>query len=164
MFMVTIKLPDKKKKEEYSLYINGNIVYKNTIKDKGTLIQITGTGIAFYSASNSRRAVIFQDIKEKDYLIPLQEGNLPYIREKVRVIYKVKGRKLDLLKLLIYNLEKKYSNEIYSFDIVYWLTVASFLDSFSFITNTIKNPKRHIFLLTDNYIKEKRRIKQYASK
>ena len=45
---LTAKLPDKKKKEEYSLYVSGKITYMNTDKELGTLIILEGSGVAFY--------------------------------------------------------------------------------------------------------------------
>ena len=35
---LTVKLPDKKKKDEYSLYVSSKITYLKSFKDLGTLI------------------------------------------------------------------------------------------------------------------------------
>lgn len=153
---LTIKIPTGKEKKEYSLYVNGKITYKHTEPTWGTLLVIKGSGIAFYSASNSRRAIIFQELSENSFLIPLEEGNLPYIKQKVRVLYKAKGRKVDLLKFLIYQLEIKYKDDIYELGTLYWLYLGSYIDSISNKKNGSK--KRQIFTITEKYIKMRKRL------
>ncbi|MBO4858724.1 MAG: hypothetical protein J5527_09430 [Treponema sp.] len=149
---VTIKLPAGKNKEELSLYVKGKITYKITDPELGTLIHIEGTGIAFYSASNSRRAIIFQEITEKDYGIPLEEGKIPYVKQDVRILYKAKGRKIELLKFMCYRLEKKYGQKIYGMGITYWLSVASFIETSVKRKNQRDSNFRKIEIITDKYM------------
>ena len=151
---ITIKLTDKKKKEEYSLYVSTKITYKKTFSDLGTLIISEGSGIAFYSASNSRRAIVYSEITERGSTLPLLEGTLPYIKQPVRIIYKAKGRKVDLLKFMVYNLEKKYGDSIYSLGDVYWLKLASFIDSVRKPKGKTGSYKRQIYMITEQYIKK----------
>lgn len=146
---VTVKIPNGKLKEEYSLYVSGFIKNIYTDNEIGTLISMEGTGIAFYSASNSRRAVVFQELSENSFSIPLEEGYLPYIKQKVRILYKSKARKTDLLKYMVYNLEKEYKKEFYKYGTLYWLTLASYIDSIK-KRNSGSN-KRQIKLITDLY-------------
>lgn len=157
---ITCKLPDKKLKEEYSVYISGNVKFKHTDPELGTLIIISGTGIAFYSASNSRRAIIFTELDNKDYGIPLIEGNIPYIKQKVRILYKAKGRKVDLLKFLVYNLEKEYSTLPYSLSVFYWLHLASYIDSIIPQKNKSSSTKRQMKLITQKYILKGKRLNE----
>lgn len=154
---LTVKLPEKKKKEEYSLYVNAKITYKKTFDELGTLIISEGSGIAFYSASNSRRAIVFSEITDTSSPLPLLEGNLPYFKEKVKIIYKAKGRKIDLLKFMVYNLEKRYGKEIYILGEIYWLTVASFIDSLKPHAKQPVSYKRQIYMITDKYLKKGKR-------
>ena len=154
---LTIKIPTGTEKEEYSLFVNGEVIYIHTENKLGTLLKINGTGVAFYSASNSRRAVIFQELTENDHGLPLEEGKLPYIREKVRVLYKARGRKIDLLKFPLYNLEKKYKKEIYSLGTLYWLEIGSYIDS---VTTSKKSAgtKRQVYLITEQNIRKRKRL------
>ncbi len=154
---LTIKIPTGTEKEEYSLFVNGEVIYIHTENKLGTLLKINGTGVAFYSASNSRRAVIFQELAENDHGLPLEEGKLPYIKERVRVLYKARGRKIDLLKFTLYNLEKKYKKEIYSLGTLYWLEIGSYIDS---VTNSKKSAgtKRQVYLITEQNIRKRKRL------
>ena len=149
---LTVKLPDRKKKDEYSLYVSSKITYLKSFKDLGTLIICEGSGIAFYSASNSRRAIVFTEINEECKEIPLLEGMLPYIKEPVRILYKAKGRKVDLLKFMVYNLEKKYGDKVYELGLIYWLELSSFIDSVRKIKKVSGSYKRQVYLITDKYL------------
>lgn len=154
---LTIKIPTGTEKEEYSLFVNGEVVYIHTENKLGTLLKINGTGVAFYSASNSRRA-LFQELTEKDHGLPLEEGKLPYIKEKVRILYKARGRKIDLLKVALYNLEKKYKKEIYSLGTLYWLEIASYIDSVIYSKRNSISTKRQSYLITEKNIKRRNRL------
>lgn len=147
---LTIKLPEDKTKKEYSLFVNSKIIYLNKIQDMGTLIIAEGCGVAFYSASNSRRAIVFSELNDNNSYIPLLEGNLPYFKEKVKVIYKARGRKIELLKFMCFNLEQKYGDRVYELGVDYWLMISSFIDSY----NKKGSNKRQLFLLTDKYMKK----------
>lgn len=153
---LTVKLPVKNNRDVFSLYVKGKI--KELYKDEklGTLIKCEGCGIAFYSASNSRRAIVFSEINEKP-LFPCYEGNIPYFKEKVRVIYKGTGRKIELLKFMCYNLEKKYGMQIYELGSIYWLTLSSYIDSMEKPKNKLKkySNKRFIYTYTDRFIKRR---------
>ena len=153
---LTVKLPDKKHKEEYSLYVSSKIEYIHKDPEYGTLIKCSGCGIAFYYASNSRRAFVFSDDLEGGTHIPLQKGKLPYFKQQVCILYRAKGRKIDLLKFMCYNLEKKYGKIIYGLGILYWLTLGSYIDSIG-KKGTIN---RLVYLMTEKYIKHKERLNQ----
>lgn len=154
---LTIKIPAGTEKEEYSLFVNGDVFYIHTENGLGSLLKINGSGVAFYSASNSRRAIIFQELTENDYGIPLEEGKLPYIKEKVRILYKAKGRKIDLLKFTLYNLEKKYEKEIYSLGTLYWLEIGSYIDSVNCSKKSVST-KRQAYFITEKNIQRRKRL------
>lgn len=153
---LTVKLPDKKKKAEYSLFVNSKIIYLKTFNDLGTFLMCKGCGIAFYSASNSRRAIVFSEITEENKYIPLLEGNIPYIKQPVRILYKARGRKVDLLKFMVYNLEKKYGDEVYELGEIYWLKLSSFIDSVRKNKKTSNSYKRQVYLITEKYLKKEK--------
>lgn len=155
---ITVKIPTGKEKSEYSLFVNGKIVSMVSDKQLGTLLEVEGCGVAFYSASNSRRAIIFQENSEDDFGIPLEEGNIPYFKQRVRVIYKAKGRKVDMLKFMCHNLERKYDKEMYGFGIKYWLLLASYIDSYVPHRNKKNGNKRQIYLITEKYKKRKNEL------
>lgn len=153
---LTVKLPDVKHKEEYSLFVSSKIDYIHKDGEYGTLIRCSGCGVAFYSASNSRRAFIFSDRSENDFSIPLQEGMLPYFKQPVRILYRAKGRRIDLLKFMCHNLEKRYGKIIYGLGIVYWLTLGSYIDS----TGYKGSSNRLLYFITEKHIKCKERLEK----
>ena len=111
-------------------YLSKNIVLESNIEKKND-------EKVEEERKNKDGVKIYEDSKEDDYseitergsTLPPLEGTLPYIKQPVRIIYKAKGRKVDLLKFMVYNLEKKYGDSIYSLGDVYWLKLASFIDS-----------------------------------
>lgn len=160
---VTCKLPNKKNKEEYSLYVSGKVIFKYTEKELGTLIKIEGTGIAFYSSSNSRRAIIFQELSEDSHGVPAIEGTIPYIKERVRILYKAKGKKVDLLKFLAYNLEKEYGTHPYTLGFNYWILLASYIDSIVPSKRKTLSTKRQMKMITDKFLKKEKRLNESNS-
>lgn len=153
---VAVKIPRGKEKKEYSLYVSGNVVYKHTEPKLGTFLLVEGTAVAFYSASNSRRVIVFQELKENGFNIPLEEGNIPYVKQKVRIIYKGTARKIDLMKFLVHNLEKAYGTKPYSLGLPYWITLCSCVDSV--LARGKGSGARKMKLITDRYIKMKERL------
>lgn len=158
---VTIRLPagEKEKKEDkYTLYVSGNITYLKKDAGNGTLITVEGTAVAFYFASNSRRAIVFQELSEKDYMengLHSEEGKLPYIHNLVRIIYRIPGtHRMDYLKMMLYNLENEYGKLIYSLPQPYWLHILSFIDAWKPEKNTKGkcSNKRQLFMITDSYL------------
>ncbi|WP_149554542.1 hypothetical protein [Treponema pectinovorum] len=155
---LTVKLPGKEQKEEYSLFVSSKITYLHKDIKYGTLIICEGCGVAFYSASNSRRAVIFSELSERNFGIPLQEGNIPYFKEPIRVLYKAKGKRIDILKFVCYNLEKKYGKAVYDLGSVYWFTLGSYIDSLTKRTLNKEKNNRQIYQLTDSYFNHKSKL------
>lgn len=153
---VAVRIPTGKEKKEYSLYVSGNVIYKHTEAELGTFLLVKGTAVAFYSASNSRRVVVFQELKENGFGIPLEKGNIPYVNQTVRIIYKGKARKIDLMKFLVHNLEKTYGVKPYSLGLPYWITLCSYVDSVR--ARGKGSGTRKIRLITDRYIKMKERL------
>lgn len=153
---LTVKLPCKERKEEYSLFVNSKINFIHKDQKLGTLLLCEGCGVAFYSASNARRAIIFSELSENDFGLPLQEGNIPYFKQPVRILYKAKGRKIDLLKFMCHNLEEKYGSKIYKLGDIYWLTLGSYIDSL-YGKHTGSN-KRELYLLTEKHLAYLKRI------
>jgi len=153
---VTIKIPEDK--EAYSLFINGRVIGKYTEMGLGTLLRIQGTAVAFYSYSKHRRAYIFCECSEPDLETPALEGNIPLVKQKVRVLYEARGRKIDLLKFLCWRLEKKYGDEVYTWGVRYWIRISSIIDS-SVQKAGKKSPASRVAeCFTERYIKERRRL------
>lgn len=151
---VTVMVPFKNK--DLSVYVYGEVLNKQMIDGMGSIFHLSGTGIIFYTMSNSRRAYIFQDIEKDDFSIPTLEGNIPCIKEKVRILYKATGRKFDLLKFFAYKVDHEYHGKPYSYNINYWIAISNYIQL------NKKTNLREINLITEQYVK-KREKKEYES-
>lgn len=148
---LTIKLPVKNK-SEYSLYVSGDISYLKKVKDLGTLLIASGCGVAFFTSTNARRAIIFAEMNENDFNIPVEKGHIPYFLQPVKVLYKATGRRFDLVKYICFNLEKDFKKKIYRLGIPYWITLSSFIDSLKGSHITKKMYRRQTEAITEKYI------------
>lgn len=147
---ITIK---KNSDEGCSLYLNSLVTGKWHDSERGTLLRAEGTGIAFYSYSSYRRAYIFREASKSDDIFPLLSGKLPLVKGYVRIVYFAEGRRIDVLKFICHNIEKKYGKDCYLLPISYWLKISALADKFGY-----KNPKpqrtlRAVTLLTEKYKK-----------
>lgn len=141
-------------KSNYSLYVNSYVTKKIYVEGLGTLLCAESVAVAFYSFSNYRRAYVFCECDKASDDIGLLKGKLPLIKDNVKVIYFAEGRKIDLLKFAIYNLEKLYGMDIYHYNVSYWLRLTSMIDGMSAHTKTLRPVK----LFTERYLKEQERL------
>ena len=148
---VTVFIPQKNKKSSYSAYIHGKVVGKYYEKDIGSLFRIEGTAVIFYAYSNYRRAYIFCEKNVNEKNIPLLEGNIPLVKQKVQIIYCAERRRFDLLKFMMYRTVKEYGEEIFSYSPEFWIKAASLLDTYNSKKRQSKATKRNIALLIKQY-------------
>ncbi len=141
---VTVFIPQKKKDSIYSAYIHGKVVNKYYEKDVGSLFRIEGTAVIFYTYSNYRRAYIFTEKEMNRDKLPLLEGNIPLVKQKIQLIYSAEGRRFDSLKFFIYRTHKEYGEEIFNYSMDFWLRVAALLDNYNPSRRNTKANKRNV--------------------
>lgn len=112
----------------FTLFVKGKIINKITIPEEGTLIETEGVSIVYYKYSSYRRAYIVCDADKTEYL---KNYYLPNINPKVSIIYKAQGRKIDLMRQAIYNLEEMSENKVYNLPPIFWQKVSCLLDNFN---------------------------------
>lgn len=88
----------------------------------------------------------------KNYPLPLIKP--PYVLDKIQVIYKAEGRKVDLLKFMLHNMEKEYGKKIFTLPVDYWMRAASLLASYDPKTRQSAARKENIERLTQKEIKK----------
>jgi hypothetical protein len=122
--MLNVHIP---KDSFFTLYAKGKIEYKQTVDDLGTFIRFDGVVILFYKYPHHRRAYIVRNIGELRYYPAIA---LPNVKQKVGVIYRAKGRRVDLLRNVYWNLEQIHGRKVYTYDTFFWQKVGCLLDNF----------------------------------
>jgi hypothetical protein len=121
--MLNVHIP---KDSFFTLYAKGKIEYKQTVDDLGTFIRFDGVVILFYKYPRHRRAYIVRNIGE---LRNYPAITLPNVKQKVGVIYRAKGRKVDILRRVWWNLEQLNGRNVYAYDTFFWQKVGCLLDN-----------------------------------
>lgn len=111
----------------FNLFARGAINQKVTIPEEGTLIEFEGVVILFYKYSDHRRAYIVRNIKETQYMKAVY---LPNVKEAVGIIYYAHGRRIDLLRTALYNLEQISQKRVYQCPSVFWQKLSCLLDDY----------------------------------
>jgi hypothetical protein len=125
--MLNVHIP---KDSFFTLYAKGKIEYKQTVDDLGTFIRFDGVVILFYKYPHHRRAYIVRNIEE---LRNYPAITLPNVKQKVGVIYRAKGRRVDILRNVYWNLEQMNGGKVYTYDTFFWQKVGCLLDNFHFL-------------------------------
>jgi hypothetical protein len=122
--MLNVHIP---KDSFFTLYAKGKIEYKQTVDDLGTFIRFDGVVILFYKYPHHRCAYIVWNIEE---LRNYPSITLPNVKQHVGVIYRAKGRRVDILCNVYWNLEQLNGRNVYTYDTYFWQKVGCLLDNF----------------------------------
>ena len=153
----SIIVPKKNKNNPFSVYVYGKVDENYFDDEIGSLFVCSGVGIVFYSYSNYRRGYFFCEKDANTYNLPCMYGKIPFVQNEVAVFATIDRRKIDLVKFMLYNLRKKYTDEIYLFNPIYWVTLISSIDMALY--NKKISLKRVSFMLTERYIAQRERWK-----
>jgi hypothetical protein len=69
----------------------------------------------------------------------------PNVKQKVGVIYRVKGRRVDILRTVYWNLEQLNGRKVYAYAIFFWQKVGCLLDNLHSLKSTVN--KKNLMLL-----------------
>lgn len=126
--MITVRIPVKNK-EAFNLYAHGNFIASAFDEERGSLfVSDKGVVILDYNYRPHRRSYIVCPSEQAQFMKSLY---LPNVREKVALISAVYGRRIDLLRTAIYNIESIAGKEAYDFPILFWQKVSCLLDNFN---------------------------------
>jgi hypothetical protein len=121
--MLNVHIPED---SFFTLYARGKIEYKQTVDDLGTFIRFEGAVILFYKYPRHRRAYIVRNVEELGNYPAI---TLPNVKQKVGVIYRAGGRRVDILRRVWWNLEQINGRKVYAFDTLFWQKVGCLLDN-----------------------------------
>jgi hypothetical protein len=141
--MLNVHIP---KDSFFTLYAKGKIEYKQTVEDLGTFIRFDGAVILFYKYPHHRRAYIVRNIEELRHYPSI---TLPNVKQKVGVIYRAKGRRVDILRNVYWNLEEIGGSKVYTYGVLFWQKVGCLLDNFHCLKSAAN--KENLMLLKGEY-------------
>lgn len=126
-FMITVRVP-RKNREAFNLYAHGNFIDSSYDEERGSLfVSDKGVVLLDYNYRPHRRAYIVCPAERAQFM---KSVYLPNVREKLALISAVYGRRIDLLRTAIYNIEKIAGKEAYDYPILFWQEVSCLLDNF----------------------------------
>lgn len=125
---MTIFIP-KKGTSLYNMYASTQVDDKYYIEEaEGSMLFTQGVAVIFYKYPDYRRAYVVSLHSEKSVV---NGTKLPGIKESVDILYRATGRKFDLLKRMVHNMEKRYGKKIYLIKDTFWLRSTSLIEKFN---------------------------------
>jgi hypothetical protein len=112
----------------FTLYARGNILGKRTVPDLGTFIRFDGVVLLYYKYPHHRRAYVVRSCDELSYY---PHVSLPNIKQNVGVILRAKGRRIDILRRVYWNLEQLNGKMVYTWDTLFWQKIGCLVDNFN---------------------------------
>jgi hypothetical protein len=141
--MLSVHIP---KDSFFTLYAKGKIEYKQTVEDLGTFIRFDGVVILFYKYPHYRLAYIVRNAGE---LINYPSLTLPNVKQKVGVIYRAGGRRVDILRNVYWNLERMNGGKVYTYGTFFWQKVGCLMDNYRSLKSAAG--KGNLILLSREY-------------
>ena len=123
--MISVHIP---KESFFTLYARGKIERKQTVEELGTFIRFNGVVLLYYKYPHHRRAYIVRESTELSYYPPIM---LPNVKQKVGILLRAKGRRIDLLRRVYWNLEQLNGKAVYTWDTIFWQRLGCLLDNFN---------------------------------
>jgi hypothetical protein len=109
----------------FSLFARGRIVKKTTVSGEGTFIQCEGAAALFYTYPHCRRAYV---VRRADETRCHRALRLPNVEERVAVLFRAGGRRVDLLRNALYFLAQSGGEGVFLYDAVFWQRVACLIE------------------------------------
>ena len=126
--MITVRIP-RRNKEVFNLYAHGNFIDSAYDEKKGALlVSDKGVVVLDYNYRPHRRAYIVCPAEQSQCLKSIY---LPNVREKLSLIASVYGRRIDLLRATLFNIERIAGKEAYDFPVLFWQEISCLIDSFN---------------------------------
>jgi hypothetical protein len=133
----------------FTLFAQGNITYKNTFTGKGTLIIVDGAAALFYKYPHCRRAYLVKNAAELQHYSPV---SLPNVGQQVGILFKARGRQIDLLRKALYFLTDAVGDKVFLYKPIFWQRIACLIESYKGHYSPLL--KEGIFTLRNRYLME----------
>ena len=123
---INVHIPEKGS-TLFTLFAKGYIEGKTTVPDEGTFISFNDVVVLYYKYSSHRRAYIVRNAQKTSHIKAIY---LPNVKEAVGIIYYAHGRKIDLLRTALYNLEEISQKKVYQLPTIFWQKLSCLLDDY----------------------------------
>lgn len=144
---VVVSVPYEKELT-FTLYVKGAFLDIPKIDDSRDFLRfkiVPNTAfVLFYTFDGFRRAYIVTNYTNSNCGEPI---NLPCVDQKLTLILKAKGRKVDHLKRAMYLFSKKDEVKVFSFPLIFWYKLAGLIEHFG-------AKKSDLFTLYNQYLCE----------
>jgi hypothetical protein len=124
---ITVLIPVE---SAYTLYARGEVESHATVPGRGTFIRfLDGSAVfLFYKWRSHRRVYI---VREATLLKQYQQVRLPGVRERVGILGKFRGRRVDIARRVYFNLEQINGFEFYRYGTKFWQRLSCLIDDYN---------------------------------
>jgi hypothetical protein len=122
---LTVHIPSKTEKSFFTLFASGCVVHKQTVRGRGTWLLLDGIAALFYTYPHCRRAYIVRPLNELRYYPAF---HLPNVEQKVGVLFRARGRQIDLLRKALFFLAEINGNDIFLYDTFFWQKISCLIE------------------------------------
>jgi hypothetical protein len=112
----------------FTLYARGTIRGKRTVNGMGTFIRFEGVVLLYYKYPHHRLAYM---VRSRDELSHYPPVSLPNVKQETGVILRAKGRRIDILRRVYWNLEQLNGRTVYTWDTLFWQKIGCLVDRFN---------------------------------
>jgi hypothetical protein len=120
--MINVHIPQE---SFFTLYARGKAERKHTVDRLGTFIRFNGVVLLFYKYPHFRMAYIIRNYDELQFYPPV---GLPQVKQKAGILFRARGRRVDLLKRAYWHLEQMNGKSVYTWPTAFWQKVGCLLD------------------------------------
>lgn len=130
--MLTVRVPVRGK-EAFNLYVNGRVRSSVHDRERGTLFEFDGRAVLQYGwimggrCAGHRRAYVVSNLGDTRCFGGVY---LPNVREPCAVISCAYGRRVDLMRQALFNLERIAGKDVYLLPVLFWQRFACLVDDF----------------------------------
>jgi hypothetical protein len=149
---LSVRIP---KKAFFTLFAKGWVEGSVTVPEMGTFIRFEGVVLLYYKYPHHRRAYIVRNAGDLKHYRPV---TLPNVRQPVGIIFRAKGRRIDILRNVAWNLQQINGTRVFKFDTVFWQKVSCLIESYN--GHSSKAVKSNLILLSREYERERKYLKQ----
>jgi hypothetical protein len=144
---ISIHIPPKNS-GFFTLFAQGNIIHANTLSE-GTFLSVGGVAALFYKYPHCRRAYLVKNAADLLHYPPVA---LPNVGQKVGILFKARGRQIDLLHKTLYFLMQTAGVRVFLYKPIFWQRIACLIESCEGHYSPLL--KERIFTLRNRYLLE----------
>jgi hypothetical protein len=120
-----VHIPGRESGSFFTLFARGNITQSITVPEAGTFIEFEGVAALFYKYPHCRRAYI---VRSSEELHNYQAVGLPNVKEHVGILFRARGRQIDLLRKALYFLKELNGTTVFTYDTLFWQKVVCLIE------------------------------------